>query len=155
MADGIFAVVAQQVGIAITGKAARPFRQGHQPAADLARLRHLVGADRRLVIGHAEMLAPVLGRQVERHAGGQGIVDHSLVDALGVQVDLDRPSRAGDTAEDRLPEIVTALLDAALAMDAQADRRYRRQLFQQQGQGVAAIGGMGLGRQAFDHRHAR
>ena len=51
--------------------------------------------------------------------GASADVDDPLVDALGVQVDLDRPAAARDAVEDRLPEVVAvAFRDAALAVDA-------------------------------------
>ena len=50
-----------------------------------------------LVIRHAEVLRPVLRRDVDRHAGGQRAIDHRLVDALGVQIDLDRAGRTRAT----------------------------------------------------------
>ena len=36
------------------------------------------------------MLGPELGRHENPHSRGQGLVDHSRIDAFGVEVDLER-----------------------------------------------------------------
>ena len=54
------------------------------------------------------------------HFGFVGHVDHDLIQALGMHVDLDDTSRSGDCLEERLPEGIAALGDTALAMDTQS-----------------------------------
>ena len=82
--------------------------------------------------------------------GGQRAVDHGLVDALGVQVDLDLAAAALHAIENRLPEIVAAFGDAALAVNAQAPpRKSRGRPAATRGQRVAAIGRVVLRRSAL------
>ena len=67
-------------------------------------------------------------------------IDHGLVHALGVHVDLDLAAARGDALEHGLPELVAALLDAALAVDAEGDAADRGAGLQQRAHGIAAIG---------------
>ena len=83
--------------------------------------------------------AQILRRDVDRHTGGDGQVDHRLVHALGVHVDLDLSAAAHDAFEDRLPELIAALRHAAFAVHAERDAADRGAGFQQSLQGRSAI----------------
>ena len=92
---GVTAIVAQQIGVAVAREAAGSFAERHQAAAGVALDRHLELADRRLVVRHAQVFGPVFRRDIDRQAGRERAVDHLLVDAFGMQVNLDRrPQRA-------------------------------------------------------------
>ena len=150
MPDGVLPVVAQQVGVAVAREAPRAFAQRHKPASVPAGHRHLKLANRGLVIGQAKMLRPVLRRHVDRHAGRQRAIDHRSIDALRVQIDLDAAAAARDAVEHGLPEVVAALRDAALAVNAEGDGRYGGAGAQHRRQRVAAVRGVRLVREALD-----
>ncbi len=147
---GVGAVVAHQIGVAVAREDAGAFAERHQSPADTAFDRQFEFADRGLVVGQALVLGGEFRRQVDRLARRDGIGDHLRVGALGVQIDLDPAACARDAVEHRLPEIVAAFGDAALAMDAQRDGGDRRHRREKRGQRIAAIGSMGLRRQPFD-----
>ena len=111
------AVFAHQVRVAVAGKAAGAGAQRHEAAVAMAGLRHhlLLAQCRPGWYGIPMLLGPELRRHLDRHARGQREVDHVLIDALGVQVDLQLASSALHTLEDSAPERVTAFLDAAFA----------------------------------------
>src|ERR1035438_6285146 len=73
-------------------------------------------ADIGLVIGHAQVLAPVLRRNLDGKSRGHCRIYHRLVHALGVHVDLDLAPAGGHALEDGLPKLVAAFLHAALAV---------------------------------------
>ena len=150
MPDRVLAIVAQEVGVAVAGVAERSLAERHQAAADLPFDRHLEVADRSLVIRQPQMLRPVLRRDVDRHAGGERALDHRLVETLGVEVDLDPPSASLHAVEHRLPELVAALFDPALAMNPQGDGGDRGTGAQDGGKGVATVGSMRVRPETFD-----
>ena len=131
-----------EVGVAVAGEAARPLAERHQSATPVPLDGHLQVPDRGLVIGHPEMLGPVLRRHVDRHAGRERPIDHRVVEALGVEVDLDTCALPGHAVEHGLPEVVAALGDAALAMDPQRHGGDRRAGAQQRGERIATVRGV-------------
>src|ERR1035441_4859617 len=85
------------------------------------------------------MFRPVLGGDLDGHAGFRSNVHHLTVDALGVHVDLDGPPGAHDAFEYGPPEIVTSLGHAALAVDSHGKSADGGAVLQQQTEGIAAI----------------
>src|SRR5579872_848770 len=104
--------------------------------------RNLERADIRLLVAETLMFSGVLRSQLDRHAGGDRNVDHSLIDAFGVHVDFDFAAASGDGLEQRLPEAIAAFGDPALAMNAHGESLNFRDLFQQDGKRVAAVAGV-------------
>src|SRR5208337_2137691 len=98
-----FAVFAQQVAVAVAQETARACAELHEARRCALRAGPLLRADVRLVVRHAEMLGPVFGRNLHRLAGTQRSIDHALVHALGVHVDLDLAAAGRYAVEHRLP----------------------------------------------------
>ena len=96
------------------------------------------------------MLGPILGRDLDGQAGGDGCVHHRLVHALGVHVDLDPAAAGGDALEDGLPELVAAFLHAALAVNTKGDAADGGAGFQQHADGIAAVGSVRVRGEPFD-----
>ena len=143
-----------EVPVAVTGELAQAAGYSHDSGDAGARV--LGGADVGLLVAEAEVLGPVLGSGFDRHAGGAGNLDHSLVETLGVHVDLDdarltiRSSGGGNGLEERLPEGVATLGDSAFAVDAQCEPGDLRAVLEDGSEGIAAVGGVGLRREAND-----
>jgi len=78
-------------------------------------------ADVRLVVRHAEVLGPVLGRDLHRLARAQCSIDHALVHALGVHVDFDSAAACRHAVKHSFPELIAPLRDSALAVHAEGD----------------------------------
>ena len=116
----------------------------------MAGLGHLLVADVGLVVGHAHVLGPELRRHLDGHARGQREVDHALVDALGVQVDLDLAAAALHAIEHGAPERVAAFGDAAFAVDAEGHAADRGTGAQQRRQRIAAVRAVILGVESLD-----
>src|ERR1017187_8497889 len=113
-----------QIAVAIAKKAARAVRKAENGIDPVALARHFEFPDGRLVVTQPLMFRPIFRRNLDRHAGFHGDVDHLLIDALGVHVDLDRPARAADPLEQRPPEIVAAFGNAPLAVYPQSEAAY-------------------------------
>ncbi len=96
------------------------------------------------------MFRPVLRRDVDRQPGCQGQLDHSLIHALGVHINLHPPPTAGHALKQRFPKLVTAFCDAAFAVDAKGYSADRRAGAQQRRHRVAAIRRVRRGRKAFN-----
>ncbi len=147
----VTAALLHQVAVPVAREAARARAQRHEAVAVChAGARSLRGTDVGLMVGQAEMLAPVLRRDVHRQAGGQRLLDHGPGDALRVQVDLERTTGVGHAGEDHLPEIVGALPHAALAVDAQGDAGDGGAGLEQSTDRGTAVRTVGLGREAGD-----
>src|ERR1022692_1580912 len=144
------AVFAHQVGVAVAGKAAGAGAQRHEAAVAVAGLRHFLVADVGLVVRHSQVLGPELRRHFDGHARGQREVDHALVDALGVHVDLDLAAGALHAVEDGAPERVAAYGDAAFAVDAEGDAADGGAGAEESGKRVAAVRAVVLGVESLD-----
>ncbi len=140
----------EQVAVAVAQEAARAITQRKDRVLFVVLGGHLQFADRRLVIAETHVFGPVFGRNLNRHAGGRGEVEHLAVDALGMHVDFDRASGARDAVEDHAPEIVAALGDAAFAMNPHRDSADARACLEDHGESIPAIGRMCLGCESFD-----
>ncbi len=143
-------VFAQQVAVAVAEEAARTRAELHESRRLAARAGTLLLADVGLVVRHAEVLGPVLRRDLHRLARAQRGVDHPLVHPLGVHVDLDLSAAGRHAVEYRLPELVASLLDPALAVDAEGDTADLRDGLEQRTHRVAAVGAVSFGSEAFD-----
>src|SRR5450759_2945784 len=144
------AVFAQQVAVAVAEEAAGSGAELHQAGSFAPGLGPFDLADIGLVVGHAEVLGPVLGRNLDGKSGGHRGVHHGLVHALGVHVDLDLAAAGGDALEDGLPELVAAFFDAALAVDPEGDAADCGTGFQQRPDGIAAVGPVRIRGKPFD-----
>ena len=102
------------------------------------------------MVGHAEVLGPVLGRNRHRQSAAQRGIDHALVHALGVHVDFHLAAACRNALEDSLPELVTSLRDAALSVYAKGDAADLRNRLEQSADRVTAIRAVGFGSEAFD-----
>ena len=67
-----------------------------------------------------------------------------------MHVDFDLAAGRGDGVEECLPEGIAALGDAALAMDAHGEAGDLRAVLEDEGEGIAAVGGVRFGREAGD-----
>src|SRR5579872_5211142 len=103
-----------------------------------------------LMIRHSHVLSPELWRYFDWHAGSHSEVDHLLVDAFGMQVDLDFAATATDAVENGSPELVAAFGYAAFAVDTQIDTADRRAGAQKRCERVTAIRTVILGVQSLD-----
>ena len=135
-----------EVAVAVAGEVALAAGDGEGSGDAFAGV--FGGADVGLVVAETLVLGPELGAGFDGHAGLAGHVDHGLVETLGVHVDLDGAACGGDGFEEGLPEGIAAFGDAAFAVDAQGEAGDLRAGFENGGEGVAAIGGVGLGREA-------
>ncbi len=144
------AALAEEIAVAVAGEATRTGAELHEAGRLASGLGALLLADVGLVVGQAEVLGPVPGRDRHGRAGGERRVDHVLIHALGVHVDLDGATTRGDTLEDGFPELVAALLDAALAMHAERDAADLWHLLQEQPHRVATIRPVRLGGEPLD-----
>ncbi len=145
------AVFAHQVGIAVAREAAGAGAQRHQAGCRGGRPWASPGRGCRPGDTACPCAPPrTSARRCTGMSGGQRQVDHALVDALGVQVDLHFAAGSLDAFEDRAPELVAALGDAAFAVDAEGDAADRGAGAQQRGQGVAAIRPVGFGVESLD-----
>src|SRR5215813_11269039 len=111
------AILAQQIAIAIAQKITGALTDLQQTIKLLARWC-FYRTDISLVIRQPQMFGPKLGREANRLAGAEGLVEHRLVQTFGVQIDFDFPAASSHAVKDRLPEIVTAFCDSAFAMSA-------------------------------------
>ena len=68
-----------------------------------------------------------------------GNIDHLVVEALAVHVDLDRPPGGGNARKGLAPEVIVAFRNASLDVDAESQASNLWHLPQQFGQGVTAI----------------
>src|SRR5262249_29500910 len=109
---------AQKVRITVAREAARAAAEAKEGRVGLAQIsvRNLKGANVGLVVAEALVLGGVLRTQFDGHTGRVGDIDHGLIDALGVHVDFDGSTGAGDRFEERLPKRIAALGDSALAV---------------------------------------
>ena len=96
------------------------------------------------------MLGPILGRDVDRHSSGQGVVDHLLIDAFGMKIDFHLAAALGHAVENGFPKIVAAFVHAAFAMSANGYAADGKAGFQNGGQCIAAIRGVIVGIQTLD-----
>ena len=78
-----------------------------------------------------------------------GDIDHRAIESFGVHIDLDLAAAVRNGVEQCLPERITSLRNAALAMNAQRKPLNGRTGFQQQRQCVTAIRGMSFRCQPF------
>jgi hypothetical protein len=131
--DVVFAVLLIEVGVAVARELARAAAHAVETRIHVAGRGYLQCADVGLVIAETLMFGGVFGADFDRHSGGDGHVDHDLVDALGVHVDLDGSAAGGDGFEERLPEGVAAFGDAAFAVDAHGEAGDLRAGFEQHG----------------------
>src|SRR5262245_23662145 len=106
-------IFAQEIAVAVTEETAGTGAQFHETRGRAVLARPLLLADLGLVVGQAEVLGPELRRDFHRLLRAERGVDHPLVHALGVHIDLDGASARGDAVEHRLPELVAAFFDAA------------------------------------------
>src|SRR5271157_5419036 len=143
-------IFAHQVGVAVAGKTAGAGAQSHQATVMVAGRRHLLVANVSLVIRHSHVLGPELRRHLDGHARGQREVNYALVDALGVQVDLDLAAGTLHAVEDASPERVAAFGDAALTVDAERDAGDGGAGAEESGKRVAAIRAVVLGVESLD-----
>jgi hypothetical protein len=67
------------------------------------------------------MLSPGFCANLDWHARVVSHVDHDLIDAFGVHIDLNRAAAIFDSFKNRTPIVVTALRDAAFTMHAHGD----------------------------------
>src|SRR5262249_12771426 len=104
MEDAPLTILAEQIAVPVAKEAARAGAQLHQPGGIAVGARPLLLADLGLVIRHAEMFGPELRRDLHGLLRSQRRVNHPLVHALGVHVDLDPAPARRDTVEDGLPE---------------------------------------------------
>ena len=111
---------------------------------------NLQRADVGLLVAEALVLGRILRAQLHRHARSHGDRDHLLVHAFGVHINLDGAAAARDSLEQRLPEIVTALGYAALAVHTHRQTLDLRTFLQQHRQRVAAVIRMRIGSESFD-----
>src|SRR6185369_629878 len=96
------------------------------------------------------MLGPIFWRDLDRHSRRQSRIDHGLIDAFGVQINLDAAATLADTVEDHSPEIIAAFGDAAFTMDAQGDAADGGTGLQQSRDRVPTVRAMGVAREAGD-----
>src|SRR5262249_13990857 len=129
---------------------ARARAELHQSGRLLSGGRNFRSANVGLMVRHAQMLGPELGRDGHGLTRRQGIVEHRLIQAFRMQIELYFSSARGHTFEHGLPKIVAALFDAALAMSANRHHANRRATLEQQAQRVAAVSSMRLARQALN-----
>ena len=131
MHHAVAAIFPQQVAITVAQEAAGTAAEFHQSRPFLAWFGPFQFADFRLMIGHAEMLRPILRRNFHRHAGGQRQIDHGLVHAFGMHVDFHLAPAFRHAFEYCFPKIVAPLGDSALSVDAKRDAADGRAGFQQ------------------------
>src|SRR5581483_6733371 len=121
----------KEIAIAITRKQSRAATQTEQLCIIVViGVRNLKRADICLFIAKALMLGGVFSSQRDGHT------------SRGRDVDLDRPAGACDSFEERLPEGIAALRDAALAMNAHGESLNLRTLLQNDCQCIAAVSGV-------------
>src|SRR5581483_2472225 len=141
----------KEIAIAITRKQSRAATQTEQLCIIVViGVRNLKRADICLFIAKALMLGGVFSSQRDGHTSRGRDVDHCLIHALGMHVDLDRPAGACDSFEERLPEGIAALRDAALAMNAHGESLNLRTLLQNDCQCIAAVSGVRFRRKTID-----
>ncbi len=143
-------VLAQKVGVTITREAPRSGAQRRELLRVRVLARHFQLTNGRLMVGHPQVLGPILGRQPHRHARSQRVADHSIVKPFGVQVELDLTTRLRRTCEHCFPERIAALAHPTLAVGPQRHAGDRRACLQQCAERIAAIGRMVVGCQALD-----
>ncbi len=144
------AVFAQQVAIAVAEKTAGAGAELHQARTVASRFRAFDLANVGLVIRHAEVFRPILGRNLDGQTRGHGGIYHGLVHALGVHIDLDLATAGGHAVEHRLPELVAAFLHTTLAVDPEGDAAHRRAGLQQCAHRIAAVGPVRVRGEALD-----
>ena len=148
--QGIGPAFAEEISVAVAGEDSRAGAERVEAAAIGVLVRHLEFADRGLLIWQSHMLGPVLGREFDRHAGGEGRIDQLLVEALGMKIELDLAAGEGDPLKDGAPEVVAAFADAAFTMGTYRNAADVRACFEQRSKRVARVGGVVLRSEAFD-----
>src|SRR5262249_5583975 len=111
-----------------------------------AGLGHLELTNIRLMVWHAQVLRPKLWRDGDWLAGPDCIFQHSLIQALRMQVDLDPAAARCYSLKAGLPKLVAAFIPPALAVCAKSHAANRGTCLQKKPQCIAAIGTMGRGR---------
>src|SRR5215467_15547914 len=101
------------------------------------------------MVRHAQVLCPKLWRDRDWLARAQGIVQHRLVQAFWMQIDLYSPPACSYALKDGAPKLIAAFLYTAFAMRAQGHTANRWTRLQQQAQRVAAVETVSFARQAL------
>src|SRR5262249_33678159 len=112
--------------------------------------RHFGGPNSGLMVGQAHVFGPKLRRDRYQQTGVQRDLNHLLIHALGVHIELDTPSALGEPLENRFPERVASLGDSALAVDAEGHTSDRRTGGQERAQGIPAVRSVFVGRESFN-----
>ena len=150
MQNTVAAVFAHQIAITIAEETARAGAERHQGRVASFTVRHLQLANGGLMVGHAHVLGPVLGRDLDGLPGRQRRIDHALIHSLGMQIDFHFPPAAHNPVENRFPERVVPFGDAAFSMNAESDSADGRALLEQQRKRIAAVGSLVGRRQTHD-----
>src|SRR6185437_2579879 len=101
--------------------------------------RPLLLANVGLMVRHAQVLGPVLGRNLHPLPAAQRGIDHPLIHALGVHVDFYWTAACRNTLEHGFPEIVTALRDSAFTVYTKRDSADLRHSLEQSSDSVTAV----------------
>src|SRR5215204_5923835 len=99
------AIFAHQVAVAVAREAARSGTERHEACCGAAFTRPLLLTDVGLVVWQAEVLRPELRRDLHGLASAERRVDHVLVHALGMHIDLDLTAARSHAFEHLLPEL--------------------------------------------------
>src|SRR5689334_11095267 len=111
----VWPVFSKKIGVSVAGENSRAGAQRIEVILCFLP-GHLQIPYRGLLIGKSHVLGPIFGRQAHRHSAREGGIEESLVEAFGMQIELDFAARLCRTSENRLPELVAALANPALAM---------------------------------------
>lgn|SRR5437879_7196017 len=141
-------VLTVEVAIAIASEVALATGDSKRPSHALPWILGLTNVG--LMIPQALMFGPELDAGFDRHSRLVGHVNHLLIQALGMHLNLDDASRSGDSLEQRLPKLVTALGNAALAVNAQSKSADLRACLQHGCERISAVGSMYLRRETND-----
>ena len=139
----------QKIAIAVTQEPATAFAETHR-AWHVAFGWAFLASDRRLMVGQAHVFGQILGRNVHRQSAADRGVDQFRFHALGMQINLDRPTGSGDALKHHRPEVIGRLRHPAFDVHPKRDTADLGNRHQQSMQRVAAIGGVVVGRDAVD-----
>src|ERR1700761_1598289 len=90
-----------------------------------------------LVVAQALVLSRVFGSQLYGHTRSLSHINHDLVDAFGMHIDLYLSPAPGDRFEKSLPEWITPFRNTALTMDTKSKSLNLRTLLQKNRKSIA------------------
>ncbi|MGD0942434.1 MAG: hypothetical protein ABR905_22300, partial [Terracidiphilus sp.] len=83
------AALLEEIAVSVAREEPRTGTQAERSVVAAGVVGNLKSSDVGLIVSKALMLGGVLGSEGYRHTGGNGDVNHGLIDALGMHVDFD------------------------------------------------------------------